>query len=197
MLSVIIEPSNSSIKDVLWESSCPLVAKVDQSGKVVALSAGTATITATTLDGSNVSTSCNVVVNNVETKVTLSQTEANLPVNEIMTLSCSVVPMATEVEWTTSNENVAYIKKDSDESVTVVGMADGVATITVKALDGSGVFSTCVVTVGVGGVGSVEVDKNVIEVARYDIYGRKLAEPTKGVNIIQYSNGTVKKVIVR
>ena len=197
MLSVIIEPSNSSIKDVLWESSCPLVAKVDQSGRVEALSAGTATITVTTLDGSNVSTSCNVIVKNVETKVTLSQTEANLPVNEIMTLSCSVVPMATEVEWTTSNENVAYIKKNSDNLVTVVGMADGVATITATALDGSGASSTCIVTVGVGGVEDVEVDNNMVEVARYDIYGRQLTEPTKGINIIQYSNGIVAKVFVK
>ena len=197
MLSATIEPLNSSIKDVLWESSCPLVAKVDQSGRVEALSAGTATITATSLDGSNVSTSCDVIVNNVETKVTLSQTEANLPVNEIMTLSCRVVPIATEVEWSTSNENVAYIKKNSDNSVTVVGMADGVATITATALDGSEAFSTCVVTVGVGGIEDVEVDNNRVEVARYDIYGRKLAEPTKGINIIQYSNGTVKKVFVK
>lgn len=197
MLSATIEPLNSSIKDVLWESSCPLVAKVDQSGRVEALSAGTATITATTLDGSNVSTSCNVIVNNVETKVTLSQTEANLPVNEIMTLSCSVDPIATDVEWTTSNENVAYIKKNSDNLVTVVGMADGVATITATALDGSGASSTCIVTVGVGGIEDVEVDNNMVEVARYDIYGRELTEPTKGINIVKYSNGTVKKVIVR
>lgn len=35
----------------------------------------------------------------------------------------------------------------------------------------------------------------VVEVARYDIHGRKLSAPTKGVNIIQYSNGSVKKVV--
>lgn len=46
------------------------------------------------------------------------------------------------------------------------------------------------------GVEGVTVD-NVVEVARYDIYGRKLAEPTKGINIIQYSNGTVVKVFVK
>ena len=37
----------------------------------------------------------------------------------------------------------------------------------------------------------------VVEVARYDIHGRKLAEPIKGINIIQYSNGTIKKVVER
>ena len=38
---------------------------------------------------------------------------------------------------------------------------------------------------------------DAVEVARYDIYGRQLTAPTQGINIIQYSNGTVKKVIVR
>ena len=37
----------------------------------------------------------------------------------------------------------------------------------------------------------------VVEVARYDIHGCKLAEPTRGINIIQYNNGAVKKVFVR
>ena len=38
---------------------------------------------------------------------------------------------------------------------------------------------------------------DAIEVARYDIYGRKLSAPTPGINIVKYSNGIVKKVIVR
>ena len=46
------------------------------------------------------------------------------------------------------------------------------------------------------GVESV-VMGDAVEVARYDIYGRKLTEPTKGINIVKYSNGMVKKVIVR
>ena len=46
------------------------------------------------------------------------------------------------------------------------------------------------------GVESIEMG-NAVEVARYDIYGRQLTEPTKGINIVQYSNGTMKKVIVK
>ena len=46
------------------------------------------------------------------------------------------------------------------------------------------------------GVESV-VMGDAVEVARYDIYGRQLAAPTLGINIVQYSNGTMKKVIVR
>lgn len=47
------------------------------------------------------------------------------------------------------------------------------------------------------GVEKVETNSDIFELVRYDIYGRKLAEPTKGINIVQYSNGTIKKVFVR
>jgi uncharacterized repeat protein (TIGR01451 family) len=47
---------------VTWKSSDPSIATVDSNGKVTAIGAGTATITATTLDGSNLSASCLVTV---------------------------------------------------------------------------------------------------------------------------------------
>jgi hypothetical protein len=34
----------------------------------------------------------------------------------------------------------------------------------------------------------------LMEVARYDANGRSISAPVKGVNIVRYSNGTVKKV---
>ena len=194
-LLAIVSPADASIKFFAWKSNNPSVAMVDQSGKVTALSAGSAIITATTLDGSGASASCNVTVNN--TRITLSQAEASLPVNEIMTLTYTVIPSDIPVEWSTSNPNVAYIKKNSDKSVTVVGMADGGATITASATDGSGASASCVVTVGVGGVEGIETDDNAIEVARYDIHGRLLTEPTRGINIVKFNNGTTKKEVVK
>ena len=51
---------------------------------------------------------------------------------------------------------------------------------------------------GYKGVGVERIEMgDAVEVARYDIYGRQLTEPTKGINIVQYSNGTMKKVIVK
>ena len=37
----------------------------------------------------------------------------------------------------------------------------------------------------------------LMEVARYDANGRSISAPVKGVNIVRYSNGTVKKVLVK
>ena len=49
----------------------------------------------------------------------------------------------------------------------------------------------------IAGVEDIEADNDAVEVIRYDIYGRKLTEPTTGINIIKMSDGTTRKVIVR
>lgn len=60
--TVTVEPDNATNKNVNWESSDTSIATVDASGKVTAISAGSATITATAADGSEVSASCSVTV---------------------------------------------------------------------------------------------------------------------------------------
>ena len=61
-LSPTISPSNANDKSVTWSSSNTDVATVDQSGKVTAVSKGSATIKATANDGSGVYGSCSVAV---------------------------------------------------------------------------------------------------------------------------------------
>ncbi len=197
-IKATITPSNTTLSFLYWTSDNPIVATVDQSGKITAISAGTAKITAMAIDGSNVSASCNVTVNAVETQIVLSQTEASLPVNDIMTLTYTITNSSNKTAtWSTSNANVAYVKTNSDGSATIVGVADGVATITAIANDGSGASASCVVTVGVGGIEGVETDDNAVEVSRYDIHGRLLCEPTPGINIVKMSDGTTRKEIVK
>ena len=61
-LSATVLPENATNKTVTWASSNSNVATVDENGLVTALAPGTATITATTTDGSNLSASCSVTV---------------------------------------------------------------------------------------------------------------------------------------
>ena len=49
----------------------------------------------------------------------------------------------------------------------------------------------------IAGVEGIEADNNAVEVTRYDIHGRQLSQPTTGVNIVKYSDGTTRKVIVK
>lgn len=61
-LTVTVEPDNATSKNVNWESSDTSIATVDASGKVTAISAGSATITVAAADGGGVSASCSVTV---------------------------------------------------------------------------------------------------------------------------------------
>lgn len=61
-LTATVEPDNATNKNVNWESSDTSIATVDASGKVTAISVGSATITATAADGSGKSASCSVTV---------------------------------------------------------------------------------------------------------------------------------------
>lgn len=48
----------------------------------------------------------------------------------------------------------------------------------------------------VTGIASVTNDSTITEVSRYDVNGQQLSVPTKGLNIVHYSDGTVKKIMV-
>ena len=140
-----VSPSTADNKKILWTTSNSSVAVVSE-GKVTAVKAGTATITATSDDGGKTAT-CKVTVTEkthpVES-VTLNKTEVSLTVGDEMTLTATITPdnaSNKNVEWSTSDSNVATV---TDGKVTAVKV--GTATITVKTSNG-GKTATCTVTV--------------------------------------------------
>lgn len=64
-------PENATMPDLVWESSDPAVASVDENGRVTALATGTATITATAADDSGMTTACLLTVHEALTVMTL------------------------------------------------------------------------------------------------------------------------------
>ncbi|MBR4462806.1 MAG: BspA family leucine-rich repeat surface protein [Erysipelotrichaceae bacterium] len=65
-LIATVLPEDAAFKDVAWNSSDPTIASVDQNGLVTALSTGTAIITATTTDGTDLSAQCEVTVEEIQ-----------------------------------------------------------------------------------------------------------------------------------
>ena len=54
-----------------------------------------------------------------------------------------------------------------------------------------------IVEFDVTGIDKTTTSTDVEEVARYSVNGQRLSAPTKGLNIVKYSDGSVKKVTVR
>ena len=142
-----VAPANATNKAVTWESGNPEVASVDQSGKVTAVKAGTATITVTTADGGKTA-SCTVTVNAATvavTGVTLDKVSATMEIGDVLTLRPTVAPAnATNkaVTWESGNPEVASV----DQSGKVTALKAGETTVTVKTADGNKT-AVCTITV--------------------------------------------------
>lgn len=62
LLNVVLAPKNTTMNEVIWKSENTYVATIDENGIMKAISAGTAKITATTKDGSDLSAFINITV---------------------------------------------------------------------------------------------------------------------------------------
>ncbi|MCM1055919.1 MAG: Ig-like domain-containing protein [Bacteroides sp.] len=143
-LTATLTPADST-DTLVWSSSVPATATVDQTGKVTAVAEGTTVITVKANDG--VSASCTVTVSAKTiaiTEVVLDKTTASVEEGETVQLTATVKPEDTTedktVTWESSDGTVATV--DSTGKVTAVKA--GTATITAKAGTKT---AECVITV--------------------------------------------------
>lgn len=162
-LTVTRTPSSVSYPTISWSSSNTGVATVDGNGKVTAVGNGTATITATTTDGTNISKTCSVTVRTPVTGVSVSPTTLTLNVGGTYTLAKTISPSGASnqnVVWSTNNTAVATV--DSSGKVTAVGK--GTCTITCTSSENSNYKGTCSVTVNqqATGISIVPTSKQIL-----------------------------------
>ena len=173
-LTATVNPDNADDKTVTWKSSNTDVAIVND-GVVIALTPGTATITATA--GGKTAT-CVITVEErfiPVTEVILSHTEVTLNVGDKLELTATVLPEdATKktVTWKSSSSKVASIRKS-----VVTAVAEGTAIITAKAGD---IEATCVVTVKLPD--GIDQPTNGKSLTIYDITGRPVRHNAKTTN---------------
>ena len=137
-------PSNATNKTVLWSTSNQGVATVSNSGLVMAVSPGGATIKATTQDGNFLATTVVTITQSV-TGITTTPSTSSLIVGSTVQVVTTVLPAnATNknVVWSTSNQAVAMVNSNG----LVMAVSPGGATITATAQDGN-FFATTMVTV--------------------------------------------------
>ena len=165
MLTAFMSSVSGAQTAVTWKSSNSSVAAVTAAGKVQAVAAGTAVITATH-KGSGKTAKCTVTVTEVKipvSKVTLNTNAIKWPVGRSGSFTATVLPTnATNkaVTWKSSDTKVATVSSAGK----LTAVAPGMATITCTAQDGSGKYATCEVTVTkpVVKVTSVTLNTNAI-----------------------------------
>jgi len=144
-LTAIILPENATVKDVIWSSSNPSIATVGSiTGEITGIAAGSAVITATTIDG-HFSAQCSVQVIVPVTGITLDKNTLTISEGETQALMATVLPdnaYNKEVVWSSSNQAIATVTGDGK----VTGVSAGSAVITATTSDGNK-KATCRITV--------------------------------------------------
>lgn len=141
VLTATVSPDDATDKTVQWSSTNPSVATVDQDGRVTAVDAGDAVITAS---AGGFSASCSVYCMIIPVSaVVLDKTNLSLARGSSEALKATVSPKdATEktVRWSSDNPSVATV----DQNGQVTAVNSGAATITASA---GTVSATCAVSV--------------------------------------------------
>lgn len=81
----------------------------------------------------------------------------------------------------------------------VTGVKAGNTTVTLNFCS-NGISTTATVNVTVTqatGITGTQTSADIREIARFTIDGKRINQPQRGINIVKYSDGTVKKVIVK
>ena len=160
-LTATVTPSNALNKNVTWKSSNTSVVTVTN-GTIKGIKEGTATVTATASDGSNVSASCTVTVKPTITGLTLNRSSIQLASGGIgSTYALKVVKSPASglgtVNWSTSNGSVAQVT----QSGVVTAKGTGNVTITASVTNGPSV--SCTVSVSNMSLMTLPADLKTVE----------------------------------
>ena len=160
-VSAIIEPENATNRELVWTSSNPSVATVDNNGVVKGVSPGTTTITVKTKDGTVVSEIIVTILAPTPTPLVIEslkfpQDNISIKKGDELGLVVEVIPSelaSSKLTWTSSDPSIVSV----DENGVIKGLKEGTATITVTSPNGkTAIVKVTVVT------DEVKVDKIIL-----------------------------------
>lgn len=139
----VVPADTTDSKDVTFTSSDETVAKVNSDGKVTAKKAGQATVTITGANGIKATVTVNVSEIPVN-EVVLSAQDEIIEAGAKKVITATLKPENNtddnqDVTWTTSDEKIAKVVVDKDDShkATIESIAAGSAVITATAANGT------------------------------------------------------------
>ena len=141
-LSANVIPEESDYNRIEWTSSNPSIATVVD-GVVTAVAPGECDIIASCCDKQAI---CHVIVVNKMIYISLDIHEAEILPNHLLIITPTSTPTSTPLAVSSSEPSVA-VARLANGKVQVVGVSEGVTTITVGSVDGTAVADSCIVTV--------------------------------------------------
>ena len=159
-LTAVVQPDNATRHNVNWVSYNPSVATVDSDGNVTAQAPGEALIAAYS---EVCEATCRIVVADRKVTISLDRPRLTIKPGNLATLDYTISP-TTDLDLVaeSSDETVALarvVKTDASQVVQVVGLSDGVVTVTVRSDGGDDIQpATCRVAVSTAGISQGDIN---------------------------------------
>lgn len=222
-LSATIEPADASIQELKWESSNDEVAFITQEGRVIGAKEGTAIITVKATDGSGIYAQCKVEVAGYGGVISDYNDYLSASTTSVSGVQIGSYYRATYGFYISNfGPDCIYITKvecnnaNTDETVSTITkkdmlgwLADGETKNLFVSLDKNipleyevnytykdkeFVFNSKFDNK----VGVENVSTGTISVPEiYDINGKKIKSYQKGINLVKYNDGSVKKIMIK
>lgn len=207
-ISASVSPSNADNKTLSYASSNPAVATVNEEGILTTVGEGTTTITVSSTDGSNVSATVDITVENfpLESVVVTNAPDFELVVGSSLRLRTDVTPAEASVtmSYASSNADVATVEGGM---LSIVGEGNATITVTATKADGTSVSTSFDVTAVVQGdlVADYQFNGDLINSAnklqegsyQTSTQGDLAVDPETGTITFNYSSGTGSANLVK
>lgn len=131
-LEAIIMPENAFNKNVIWESTNPTVAMVDETGRVRAVGEGETIVVAVTENGGFMAM-CTITVKDEIINIHMSDTEVMLDINAVYQLTV-LNDLNNKIDnqlikWSSNNNNVVTVDENGSIRAISSGSAEVIATV--------------------------------------------------------------------
>jgi uncharacterized protein YjdB len=181
-LNVSISPANATNKKIRWSSNNQSIVKVNQDGLITAISSGTASIRAASVDGNHETELSVIVKSKPKYRLLLSETRVVLSVSQTKLIKASILPAdknRQDLIWSSSNRNVASINKNG----LIKAINPGKATIYIKSKDNSLEREVTVIVKKTNQTTRLSVNRTKLTLARNNTY-KLIAKvlPENGLN---------------
>lgn len=200
-ISATVSPSNADNKTLSYQSSNPDVATINEEGILTTVDEGTTTITVSSTDGSNVSATVDITVENfpLESVVVTNAPDFELVVGSSLRLRTDVTPAEAYVTMSYSSDNTEVATVEGG-MLSIVGVGNANITVTATKADGSSVSTGFAVTAVEQGAlvadyqfnGNLINDANKLQEGSYQTTTQPdlAVDPETGTITFNYSSGT-------
>lgn len=161
LLEANVLPVEANNKKLTWTSLTPNIATITEDGTITGLKMGTAQVKATTMDGSNISKTFDVLITGLSISSITLPSESSITKTDNQKLEYTIFPAASDnqtLKWSSNHTDIASV----DENTGVITAHKvGDAIITATATDGSEISASTTIHVTPLKVSNIDIEKEI------------------------------------